>query len=216
MQTPRPKRLLSLWDLATLAGLLALACLYAQVEPSLPERMPIHFDAMGRVNGWAPKAQLPWLAFGTPAFLWGALFLIGAAAARMPTEAGRSQAAVIQPLRGMLGLGLCLVMAGVMLVPLQGSTAMFAGLAGLGICLVLGIVFLVRDAWQSLAQLPDHEHYRGRVFYVNPRDPRLWVPKRIGVGWTLNYGRPAAVWVTLLMLLAILALLLAVQGAIRR
>jgi uncharacterized membrane protein len=216
MQAPRPNRLLSPWDLAALAGLLALACLFAQVSKQLPERMPIHFDALGRANGWAPKAQLPWLAFGAPAFLWAMLFLIGAAVSRMPTEAGRSQAAVIQPLRGMLGLGLCLVMAGVMLAPFQGSTALFAGLAGLGICLVLGIVFTVRDAWQSLAGLPDSEHYRGGVFYVNPRDPRLWVPKRIGVGWTLNYARPAAFWVTLLMLLAIPALFLAVQAAIRR
>jgi len=216
MPSPGNDRLLSLWDLAALAGLLALAVLYALVGPQLPERMPIHFDALGRANGWAPKGQLPWLAFGTPAFLWALLLLIGAAASRMPTEAGRSQAAVIRPLRGMMGLGLCLVMAGVLLVPLRGSAALFAGLAGLGVCLVLGIVFMVRDAWQSLARLPESEHYRGGVFYVNPRDPRLWVPKRIGVGWTLNYARPAAIWVTLLMLLAIPALFLAVRAAIRR
>ena len=216
MQSQRSNRFLALWDLATLGGLLALACLYAQVAPQLPERVPIHFDALGRANGWAPKGQLPWLAFGAPALLWAVLFLIGAAASAMPTTEGRSQAGALQPLRGMLGLGLCLTMAGVILVPFQGSTAMFAGLAGLGLCLALGIVFLVRDTWQSLRELPGHEHYRGRVFYVNAQDQRLWVPKRIGQGWTLNYARPAAIWVTLLLLAAIPALVLAVRAAVHR
>jgi hypothetical protein len=29
---------------------------------------------------------------------------------------------------------------------------------------------------------------------------RLWVRKRIGTGWTLNYARPAAYWITAFLL----------------
>ena len=30
------------------------------------------------------------------------------------------------------------------------------------------------------------------VFYVNPNDPALFLPERFGIGWTINWGRPAA------------------------
>ncbi|HLW01373.1 MAG TPA: DUF5808 domain-containing protein [Ktedonobacterales bacterium] len=28
------------------------------------------------------------------------------------------------------------------------------------------------------------------VFYVNPQNPALWVPKRFSPGWTINLGHP--------------------------
>jgi hypothetical protein len=91
-------------------------------------------------------------------------------------------------------------MAGCLLVPLQGTTALFGGVLTFGLCLLLGIVFMVRDAWNSATQGPVSDHYRGGVFYVNPQDPRLWVEKRMGVGWTLNFAHPAAPWVMVLLL----------------
>jgi uncharacterized membrane protein len=30
------------------------------------------------------------------------------------------------------------------------------------------------------------------IFYGNPQDPALWVEKRFGIGWTLNFARPAS------------------------
>jgi uncharacterized membrane protein len=39
------------------------------------------------------------------------------------------------------------------------------------------------------------------IFYFNPENPKVFVPKRIGIGWTLNFAR----WQTL----AILAILVA-------
>ena len=45
-------------------------------------------------------------------------------------------------------------------------------------------------------------NWRG-VFYVAPRDPRLWVPKRPpGIGWTLNFARRAS-WLVLVLLLGV-------------
>jgi uncharacterized membrane protein len=32
----------------------------------------------------------------------------------------------------------------------------------------------------------------GFVFYHNPQDPRLWVPRRSGLGYTLNIAHPKA------------------------
>jgi uncharacterized membrane protein len=30
--------------------------------------------------------------------------------------------------------------------------------------------------------------------YFSKRDTRLWVPKKWGIGWTINFGRPSSVW----------------------
>lgn len=49
------------------------------------------------------------------------------------------------------------------------------------------------------------EHWVAGVFYYNPQDPALWVEKRFGIGWTLNFARPAS-W---FMLGGILLLVLA-------
>ncbi|MBL7256244.1 DUF5808 domain-containing protein [Paractinoplanes lichenicola] len=50
-------------------------------------------------------------------------------------------------------------------------------------------------------------------FYSDARDPRLFVPRRSGLGLTLNFAHPAARWVltalfATMALLAILATLL--------
>ncbi|MBX6342828.1 MAG: hypothetical protein IRY97_10250, partial [Thermomicrobiaceae bacterium] len=41
--------------------------------------------------------------------------------------------------------------------------------------------------------------------YYNPDDPALMVPKRFGVGWTLNFARPAA-WIFLAAVVLLCAL----------
>ncbi|MCC3276039.1 MULTISPECIES: DUF1648 domain-containing protein [unclassified Arthrobacter] len=51
-------------------------------------------------------------------------------------------------------------------------------------------------------------NYRAGI-YVNRADPRLLVPKRLGVGWTLNAGRPAGLAFYLLIGLVSVAALVA-------
>ena len=43
------------------------------------------------------------------------------------------------------------------------------------------------------------------IFYSNPDDPALFVPKRFGIGYTLNFGNPWS-WVVLALILAMVAL----------
>jgi uncharacterized membrane protein len=50
----------------------------------------------------------------------------------------------------------------------------------------------------------DDRYWYGGFFYSNPDDPALFVEKRYGLGWTLNFGHPQARLVligTLLLLL---------------
>jgi uncharacterized membrane protein len=56
---------------------------------------------------------------------------------------------------------------------------------------------------QFLPTLNDPNHWRLGVFYFNRRDRRLFVPKRHGLGVTLNFGHVAA-WVIIGVIVVLL------------
>jgi len=56
-------------------------------------------------------------------------------------------------------------------------------------------------------------NWKAGIFYVNPDDPALFIEKRFGVGYTINFGRPVA-WVILaaVLLIPLAAIVLAALG----
>lgn len=59
---------------------------------------------------------------------------------------------------------------------------------------------------------PDDDRYwRGGLFYVNREDHALLVPRRFGIGWTVNLGNPLAV-VLLAGVLAVIGLMVALRA----
>src|SRR5690349_4910313 len=58
----------------------------------------------------------------------------------------------------------------------------------------------------------DDRYWSGGIFYNNPDDPALFVPKRFGLGWTMNFGHPQARLVLIGMLL--LPLVVAILGVL--
>jgi len=51
---------------------------------------------------------------------------------------------------------------------------------------------------------PPDDSWKG-IFYSNPNDPALWVPKRFGIGYTLNFGNHWS-WVVLGLIFLAVAL----------
>jgi len=52
------------------------------------------------------------------------------------------------------------------------------------------------------------DHYKWGLIYFNPNDSRVIVPKiNKGMGWTLNFGRPA----TYIIIIAFVALIIFVS-----
>jgi uncharacterized membrane protein len=47
------------------------------------------------------------------------------------------------------------------------------------------------------------QHWKLSIFYYNPENPRLFVPKRTGLPLTINFAKPAA-WVLSIGILALL------------
>lgn len=54
----------------------------------------------------------------------------------------------------------------------------------------------------------DERYWRGGLFYNNPDDPAILVPKRFGLGWTLNFGHPQSKLLLIGILLLPLVLLI--------
>jgi uncharacterized membrane protein len=46
------------------------------------------------------------------------------------------------------------------------------------------------DEDTGLTHRDDDKYWRGGLFYINRDDPAMWIPRRFGLGWTLNLGNP--------------------------
>jgi uncharacterized membrane protein len=185
------------WDALPLAGILALASLLAWRWPHLPTNIATHFNLGGQADRWTPRTALPVIALGVPTLLWGLIALVGRAQSKERPEL----AGLLAPFRAFLVLGVAALFGDVLLSSEKGREP----LAGLLICLGLvltGVGWLTQRAWKAQRALPPDPRYRGGVFFYDPADPRLWVPKRLGLGWTLNFARPLS-WAVMLALLAI-------------
>jgi uncharacterized membrane protein len=58
----------------------------------------------------------------------------------------------------------------------------------------------------------DNRYWYRDIFYNNPDDPEVFVPKRYGLGWTVNFGHPKGKLFMIGMLL--LPLVIAILGAL--
>ena len=71
------------------------------------------------------------------------------------------------------------------------------------VLLIAALSILLPLLGRTARRQPD-DHWKG-FFYCNPEDPQLLVPKRYGIGYTLNFGNPWS-WALLAMILVMLAL----------
>jgi hypothetical protein len=146
--------------------------------------------------------------FGLPALIWVLLYLLPLAMVGSDQDPEGRKAASLQPLRGLVATGTLLLAASALALPRLGGSAFWGALVLFAALLGLGLAMVVRRS-RSLGLEERSPHDRWGLFYVNAEDPDLWVPKRSGLGWTLNFARPAAWWLLgLLLLPAVLALAL--------
>ena len=70
----------------------------------------------------------------------------------------------------------------------------------IGFFVLLAVFSVVAAMKAQPGQATPDRCWRGGIFYVNPEDPSLFVSKRIGIGYTLNFGNPWS-WVILALIL---------------
>ncbi|MCU6712469.1 DUF5808 domain-containing protein [Paenibacillus sp. J5C_2022] len=62
------------------------------------------------------------------------------------------------------------------------------------------------DGKAAAAAGDQDQHWKLGQFYFNPKDPAIFVEKRFGVGWTMNFARPLG-WLILIGIIAVPLLL---------
>jgi uncharacterized membrane protein len=174
--------------------LLAAAALWLSTRWStLPERLPAHWNWRGDPDRFVSRsalgATLPLLIGGAVCLLLLAIQIgIRYGAARSPLRrfslrvllAGEYLAAVV--CSGSLA---AMVSGGRILTPLLVICC--AGAAALFVATIAMALNRPRQRARNAAA------WHAGVFYVDRDDPALFVPKRIGVGYTFNFGNPRAV-----------------------
>lgn len=211
----------SIWRRALPFIILALAGIVLFLERnSIPDRWPIHWGANGQPNGWATKT-IPGVLLPLAVGFLICIFLEVIASVIKVSAKGRGgvspEASItIGDLTGdllrLLEIALAIVSAFFALsMPLARSAdpvrmAWFV-FAVVGAALVVGTVRL----WIGVRELKRAgykglEGYNG-IVYNNPDDPRLWVPKISGLGYTLNFAhrwaRPIMIAIVVVIILII-------------
>lgn len=235
----RPERFPWRWAIPALAVAAASLVVGIARYRHLPATLPVHFTATGTVNRTAHTTVLTaFMPVGAQALLtavlWGfALKAVRGEAGIDPADPegsarqGRSYAAVMA--RSLLFLA-ALINLAMFFVAMQmwhvftlavGNVVLAEIALGVG---VLGVV--VATARHPLPQAPatagthsgtglvardEDSHWHLGFLYANRTDPSVLVPRRLGIGWTPNFGNPFA-WITTIGALALVCALVVIAA----
>lgn len=195
----------------------------------LPARYPIHWNAAGQPNGWADKTPG---SVGGPLIIGAvmAAFLLGLnllirhiRRTHVSGGPGRREERIRLTTEVLLlgmAYGMVFIFAPMVVwVPFRHTTALpgsflawtLGGTLGFIAVMVALLIWAARadGESESSGDRTDDRYWKWGLIYYNPGDPSLWVEKRFGIGWTLNFGRPAS-WALLLGLLAVPLLIVVV------
>lgn len=210
------------WNLLYVVVILLTAALGLALYPSMPDLIPMHGDFAGNVDSWAEKSIGSVFGFPLGIELFMALMFLGCHAiiirSKRPTDPrapatsalayglfARAESiflvAVGVVISGGIGIGFMLSSAGVVTLAQFGAAMLVVGalviIGSIAISLVYGQAgSRLFKRMQGDEYLPDDddEHWKLGIFYVNRDDPSVFLPERFGIGWTINFARPAA-WI---------------------
>lgn len=188
-----------LWFLPP-AGLLGATALYLRGNwDRIPARFAIHWDLNGHPNGWSHRSAGG--VYGP--LILGALMILFLLALAMLTYRGarrgtqRSTVFVVMTAVSYL-IALVFSMAG--LSPFWAPPT-WVVVGGLPVFLAVIALLIIRAYSQpepegeTVERTPE-ECWHAGGFYYNPNDPALFVEKRLGIGFTINFGNRLS-WVIL-------------------
>jgi uncharacterized membrane protein len=198
----------------------------------IPEVFPIHWGADGQPNNWATRGfagvygplligaiLCALMAFMAYAMLrWSRLIRVGGTAG----EGERHFRLVVVSILVASEYFLALLFTWTSLLPLSNKQT---GPPGVGLVLVFALAFTVivvvlllrvgqggsrlvgsagaeSGAVAPVGDRTPDKYWKLGLFYVNRNDPALFVEKRFGIGYTVNFGHPG-MWVFLAVLVAV-------------
>lgn len=198
---------------------LALTGTYLQLHWSqLPEHFPVHWGADGQPNRWSSRDPLTVFA---PVAMGAGMNLVMLAVAWLFTHLSRNtiMRRVTVRLLEVLLYPLTFTFVVVALLPL-GLVVPIWLIPVIMLTCVAGLIFwsyrqIVAPAMADAVPEPQSDSYwKAGMFYYNPNDPAIFVAKRVGIGYTVNFANKMC-WVVLagILLLGLLPAALGVLAA---
>jgi uncharacterized membrane protein len=211
-----PPRFPWLWLAPALIVTAATVVIGVISYPSMPQTLAVHYGAKGVPNRLAAKSvgtafSLVFVQIGVTALLAGiAAAIIFRSRPDLdpahPVSSARWHRRYMSlGAKALLGLvaAIDVGMLGSSLLMWTGTVTSWAPLVvALPIlaAVVVALVVLARNNRErdegeqdtGLTHRDDDKYWRGGLFYINREDHALLVPRRFGLGWTLNFGNPTA------------------------
>jgi uncharacterized membrane protein len=198
---------------ATLLPIAGSACVLAYRWQTIPARYPIHWGLNGHPNGWGERSVAS--VFGqliVVAIVVLVFGLVGELIGR--SSAGHyGRSALIRTTRIIVVGGawvLTILICWVSLLPLTSDpTQMVPFIVMTGVVMSLVLAGYAVFRWQRMPEVvaaaqdsTDGRYWRAGIVYYNSGDSAIWVPKKHGFGYTLNFARPVS-WLLLGLILLI-------------
>lgn len=217
------------WELLHLILVAALAAYALLSYDRLPELIPLHAGFDGTVDDYAGKSWGTVLFPALMAAFMGIMFAFahwGILRSKRPVNPASPATSALAYGRFARAQSIVMLVGGLALSACTGiafflSTVGFVSLGTAGTITTIAVLaFVGAEIWMAVRlgqsggllaaelragdELARDEDSRWKlgVFYANPDDPSIFVPKRFGVGWTLNFSRPAA-WLLIVLLIAL-------------
>lgn len=218
-EQPVPRAVSLKWNLLYLPIMAITFAVGAVGYAHMPDLIPMRMNFDGTVYEWAEKSPIIlWLPVLIQAFM-GACFVLshwtitrskkwaepGAPATSALAYGLFARAQSIYLVAGGLVIAVAMIAMPLSFMGVidMGQATVFVMVAALVLCvggMAIGLVYgqagsRVFKRMQTSDQLlvDDDRYWKFGVFYCNPDDASLFLPERFGVGWTLNWARPA-VW----------------------
>lgn len=232
-----PIRLPLLWLVPPIVVLLVTILIAVLRYPALPAIIPIHFGLDGQPNQWSSKlvgvvsTLLP--AILVTALLLGLTYFLPRARQQIDPANPAEDALYQRSLRQALGkiliilstlvnlIFLCTELIITNVLPADSSNRIFSLVIMLVVLLIVAVpvyivyavtknrpAHLAGTASSTIVARDDDQYWRAGMFYYNPEDPALVVEKRIGIGWTLNFGNSQAKIISIIFVIVIVAIAL--------
>ena len=183
----------------------------------IPQRIPLHYNAVGEANRWGAKSaksvfSVLFIGFSMQLLLL-AVVMGMALGTRRALPNGARMLMIRASLRMMLSIQwiTAIMTCAISLQPLHGNSVKPV----IFICTALVVIstfgFVIRLGQLQATQSDETDntpgecwHLAGQIYY-NPGDPALMVEKRLGIGYTLNFGNKFAWGIIPLVLLVAFA-----------
>ncbi|MCH3967775.1 MAG: DUF1648 domain-containing protein [Atopobiaceae bacterium] len=221
------------WELLNVPVICGTALVGVALYPSMPDQVPMHMDLSGAVTSWADKSPLV-VVFPV---LIQVVILAAMAFSHYSIVRSKRPVDPTAPVSSALAYGLfahaqsvylvvfgllidavmvCLPLsfAGVLSIAQAALVVMVVAISCVVGALALSLVYgqagsriAARVEGDGAMVDDDDEHWKLGVFYFDAQDPSLFLPERFGVGWTVNYARPAVWAIIAAFVVTIIALL---------